>query len=411
MNAPSKLIWSTNRGVRICLFLFLVFSLSYYIYRYPLSYNDTSTSPTYTDTPLIFQIAKYAVTGVFILVTGFSLISSHNKIIKDTVNVPLIYSLFIFVIFILKIPFADKGSPSEALKTIFFLPIIGVASLTNVNISVKIFVRIIYIFLFFHFSFDLFQVGNFFLTSRLPALALPGTFFIRFGGLWDDPNSLAIFLLLAYSFALNKIFPFKGNSKTQEIVVFGIILSTLALTISITGFISFIAVTLIHIYKKNKIFLFYSLVFLLLIICIAVYLNPFLSDLLKTFLISKEGSAEGHLDFTNFKSNVFLIGAFGDFSDLFFHESFYIQFLLNFGLPALLLLFWFIFLCSRRCLYISRKYLKLKNIYCSNFYSSIYLFIIGFAIANITLPFFSIFPINFIFWFCVLMSFDAKVII
>ena len=36
----------------------LVLFLYYYIYRYVLQYNDDETSPTYSDTPFLFQAAK-----------------------------------------------------------------------------------------------------------------------------------------------------------------------------------------------------------------------------------------------------------------------------------------------------------------------------------------------------------------
>lgn len=39
----------------------LILFLYYYIYRYVLQYNSDDTSPTYSNTPVLFQLAKYLI--------------------------------------------------------------------------------------------------------------------------------------------------------------------------------------------------------------------------------------------------------------------------------------------------------------------------------------------------------------
>lgn len=51
----------------------LILFLYYYIYRYVLQYNSDDTSPTYSNTPVLFQLAKYLI--LILLLAAFLCLS------------------------------------------------------------------------------------------------------------------------------------------------------------------------------------------------------------------------------------------------------------------------------------------------------------------------------------------------
>lgn len=63
---------SKNRRLSNWVAAALILYLFYYSYRYIFKYNAETTSPTYSDTPLAFQLGKYILLAI-ILIGIFSL--------------------------------------------------------------------------------------------------------------------------------------------------------------------------------------------------------------------------------------------------------------------------------------------------------------------------------------------------
>ena len=166
------------------------FVVLYNFHRYIFKYNSEGTSPTYANTPLIWQIGKYLI--LFVLLPIFySCLHYRKKLYKEYA---VIYFWIFFVVLINILNFFAWGSifVDEIEYCIWFVAFLpycfAVQDLNSLGIDFEKILKWTAIILFIS---NLIAVANFYLFGRLPALAYEGGL-VRFGSFWDDPNSFGI---------------------------------------------------------------------------------------------------------------------------------------------------------------------------------------------------------------------------
>lgn len=185
---------------------YLVFSQLYYSYRYILGYGSTGTSLIVQDTPLEFQIPRYAITLGFYLAVflvgyrGRKDISRNLLVLwgKSRVTLLLLSGFFLYLgLGLLKFDLnLSDFSYRELTKILFFAPIAFLPLLIKFKDSyLPTLLKFLNLALIFQIiGFVLVYLGLIFF-GRSPAQTFPESM-TRFGGIWDDPNALAFFLLI-----------------------------------------------------------------------------------------------------------------------------------------------------------------------------------------------------------------------
>ncbi len=290
--------------------------LLYNFHRYIFMYNDSGTSPTYSDTPTVWKVAKYGIIGAILIVLYLQ--SKFYWYKGFTINVLYI---FLFWTLCINLIWAGNGVPNTWDLTylawfIILVPIIYLSEDIKYQLS-TFFERYFEIITIVTILSDVYVIGNFYLTGRLTALAY-GEEYIRFGGLWDDPNGYGLFCsFLAYC-ALEK----------KKWVLFALLVLCVYYTISFSAYFNLsIAICLwgIHGFKVRK-HLKYVLIAggLITFVALILYAEP-ITDYLTTTLSQKQGSMEEHA-----KMN-FSFSLFPYFEHIYvFHETWYIGFFYNY---------------------------------------------------------------------------------
>ncbi|MCH2239346.1 MAG: hypothetical protein MK060_15830 [Blastomonas sp.] len=173
--------------------LFLI-AFYYLAYRYPFQIGDENTSPTYGPTPVVIQVAKYVTLSgtIFLILNVQSLKFRTSNLLTPLITIFAVFSLLICIIFA-PVNFGATTRFFEIGFTMIFAILIASAN-SRLAINRK-FIKILTIFFWFNVIVYIVQLLLFFLIGRLPALGYEGGN-VRFGGVWDDPNSAIIPFLL-----------------------------------------------------------------------------------------------------------------------------------------------------------------------------------------------------------------------
>jgi hypothetical protein len=217
-------------------FLWLCLAVAFYYnsYRYPLQINDSSTSPTYSDTPLILQLGKYFL---FLGVCFWFFIRSHKFRLPERDSL-LFVATACFVCFSLLLGFILSPRSAELAflrpfecSIFLIIPLLSMGWGTRCPIDTI--ARPIWVFLWLSLLFLTLQVVLFITTGRLPALAYEESLTVRFGSIWDDPNSFPMMLALFVPMVL-----FRFTYITVAIITILIALLIIVLAQSITCAVS-----------------------------------------------------------------------------------------------------------------------------------------------------------------------------
>lgn len=217
-----------SKGLRLAYSILFLVAFYYLSYRYPLQIGDENTSPTYSPTPILFQIIKYLVLAlvIFIIlnVQQISFRSSHILI-----SLIAVFSLFSIIICFIFAPF-EFGATTRFFEIGFTMVFaLLVASTKNVYAINFKFIQYLSVFYWINIISYLVQLGLFYSIGRLPALGYEGGN-VRFGGIWDDPNSSFVPFILYTTYRLF------GNAKPKEnYVLIGLSILALLLGQSITA--------------------------------------------------------------------------------------------------------------------------------------------------------------------------------
>ena len=220
------------RGAIMAIFLIVLYFMSY---RYPFQIGDTDTSPTYTDTPVWLQLAKYVLLAPFL---AYALVITRINRWSFSAAELLIAALSLYSVL--------YGGAMALTGANYGLTLIqvGFALLFAVLFAQRDVTRrsfgVFYTCLLWFFALSLVAYGvQLFLYAafaRLPALGYVGSF-PRFGGIWDDPNSAAAIFV----FVIPWVIVARGIGWRSAIVV-GLSLVAILLSQSLTTYATIVVV-------------------------------------------------------------------------------------------------------------------------------------------------------------------------
>lgn len=366
------------------LFLIEYFFLNIYLwYRYAFRYNSTLTSPTYYDTPTIWKIGKYIIIvvflGMYVVLNGFKIKSSYKKLTILLMAVSII--IFVKAVIVKDIEFFAKW----VLMIWAAYPMLTIRMTDGFQVG---FLQINKVIFIFHVVYSAVQFGLYILQGRLPALAYRGGM-VRFGGGYDDPNAFAIYLMLPIAFVLYNII--KEHGKTKDYLLLAICIILLVMTISFAGFLALGIVGILFLKKYCKKKRMFNLVCLALM-CAVIGAVTF-EDTIISILGAKQESASQHLGMLipYIEDTAADVYAFGT-RKFYFSENFYNQILNYFGM-----LFFVAYVGFK--IWIIKMAYSISKI---NKYSySAFVYITSFTIAQIGVPYTTVFPVNFLYWCCI----------
>lgn len=353
---------------KVLIILIWVILLFYNFHRYIFKYNSSLTSPTYQNTPVLWQSLKYFL--LFVIVLLFYLSSTFKKRVDSNIIVFFLIINFILIINILGFFFYDKMYIDE-IQYIFFayllFPYFFVSdSIYDFKIDYTLVIKLSALILYF---FNAIAVFNFLVYKRLPALGYNGGL-VRFGSFWDDPNSYGFFCVFFSIYFFDR--------KQKLLFLFSII--NLLLTFSFSAYLLFILSIL---YCSNLSFMkikkkWANLIVFVILFFITIFY--FYYDLIISLYSEKKYSIDEHLH-----SN--LVFNFFPFQNSFFQfsENWYRSFFFNYFPISIIILFLIFYLFIK--LFVSQF----------NFYKK-YFLILSFC-SFFFIPFLYSFPLNFLFLF------------
>lgn len=379
-----------NKISNFLLFSALSVGVLYLSYRYPFKINSSRTSPIYSNTPYILKITKYIIMMVFTFL--ILLFRTRGKYKKIEINYLVITLLLL--LFPLLIEFPDWSI--QTLKFVFW-SLEGVIIMTISN-RVDFFKLsfLIKTLLYISITAGIIQLFLFISIGRLPALAYPGTLSIRFGSFLDAPNSFAgiCFLLIGWSF-----YHYIGIRRIVALTLMSIFL---LLTQSWTALIFAILVGIIglilrELKKPGTLLLTLFFAVILAINALIITSNADIVSVFNKILQGKMGSIKGHekiiAAFSHISLTKFLFGSWGD--SFHYYESWWGSSIINFGF---LWTFAFAVLTLLPLLLIYNRLKLINNRKEKAVYFGFYLYCLYFIVGSLNLPFFEIYPNNFIFF-------------
>ena len=365
----------------------------YLSYRYPLQINSSGTSPSYADTPTSLQAGKFVLT-FFVCCISAPFIFAKQLSRFQVAIVVLTIAIFSFPLFKL------LGSFDSPYVDISFWPLAALVLVIPLrSIRLDAIDRYFKVVFWLALMSDLIQVALFVLFGRLPALAYKESVSVRFGGFLDDPNGFGaiLFLLMGWSF-----YRFNGKKRIfMQLALVILLLLTQSLTsIGFLGILIFVMTC--RQFVRKPLSIFWILIVSAAILALLEITHAF--EIISLALAHKSGSAADHLSIPWGD----LIGGWAKW--FFFggtsyqpYESFWVSSLINFGavwyVGNLILTFVLVYRVWR--VFQSFQPGKEKSVL-----AGIFLYCTFFVIGSANLPFFGIFPINFLFYlFCFLISF------
>lgn len=388
--------------------LWLILLSFYYLsYRYPLQINDSNTSPIYRDTPFILQIGKYAIfAGLIYVFVLFLLKFKSPSQLKKRYLSELSMSLYLFIMSILYYLFT--GNDYLLQTGLFFILLLLYYFFPFEQLNYKSLTKVIKVFVYIAIIFEIYQVLNYQFFNRLPALGYYGSISVRFGSVWDDPNSFAMIIPFLFSFVL-----YGKDKLIVKIILCLLLIFSLVSTQSLTGVATFICafpigfLILLFIEKsKRRVLTLVNIGVVLFVSMLVIYVFIIPSDFFKEFMNLKQDSISDHfvgLSYLKDAQFAHLLG-FNSNPQGKYAETGYFNLLLNFGI--LFAIFYVIMGVKT----IIRLGYFIKNNrdkkYISIFYAAFF-FVIAFFIGLTNLPLEAIFPLNIILVLCYLLSYSA----
>ncbi len=366
--------------------LSLILCTVYLSYRYPLQINSSGTSPTYSDTPVMLQVGKFILACPLFAIAAGRCLRQKLALKQWLAALGILflsgYSLFKII--------GDNSSKYLELSFWMLFPLVLVLGSDGVKLSAID--RYLRFLLVFALGSTVIQIVLFLAFGRLPALAYEGTMLIRFGGFLDDPNGFGaiLFLLMGWSYGR-----FRGWTR---FFILGSIVVSLLLTQSWTALVFLTVVfcfcALIAVSKRPWLAVLIICACLLLAMFVLRETSPSPGTLFEEMLNAKQGSIEGHsFSWGAWGSKWTEWAILGD-STYNSYESWWASAPINFGVPWLI-----VFLCLIAELIMSlRSGLVGAGSEARPVYLGFLLFGYYFAFGSLSLPFPTIFPINFLFF-------------
>jgi hypothetical protein len=171
----------------------LALCLVYDAYRYPFRINSTLT-PGYSETPFALQAAKYFLLAAICL--ALLLWARHPLALPDVLLA--LAAGWIGARSLAAVAASHKTDSFDVAAPFVFGALVAVL-LPTLRVG-----RLAYLVaaagVVLHAVANAVEIALWAAIGRLPSLSLPGDELKRFGGLWDDPNSVAVFSALVIVF-------------------------------------------------------------------------------------------------------------------------------------------------------------------------------------------------------------------
>lgn len=332
------------------LFYFLFFIIiSYQSFHYIMKFSAEGTSPTYSNTPMLWQTMKYVLI-TFSLMVIYINIKYIKKINKS------IFLLIIAIVYISMFNAINQFRDISELKYVYLFVVctpLLFLSKYSLNILFKVYVNILLYFALFLIISNIIVILNYLIFDRLPAQAYAGTLMIRFAGLYDMPNGFGMLNVFLFYY-----FIFKGNKTISFFLFINIIFTLSGSTLLVFFIIGFI-------YNIHKIKFF---TMFMISIPIIFSIGYYYQDILLTLYKLKLGSWQAHFDML--KDLVFFPILHGG---LIFNESFVVSFFLNYFPVSIFIILLIIYIAIRNKNNIFGLYIIVFFI-ASMFISQIYIF-------------------------------------
>lgn len=391
------------------IFAILIVAFYYLSYRYFLQINSSTTSPTYTDTPPVFQYGKYVLIAavIYLFVMGIMMlknsVSLYKKNIMDLSMSIFLFAMPVFSFFLMNDPYLVQVGLFFGILILYY-----VAPFENINLAK--FDKYVMWFIYLAIIIEAYQLYNFFVNDRLPAMGYYNSISVRFGSLWDDPNGFALFIPFLFCFVY-----FRQMSRFKKFLLLTTLLGMLVLTQSLTGIAAFalaIPIGLLFLALVSKLKRFwklFGLVFVLYGIAASLFFElVYPSAFFQHFLHLKQGSIDDHAEGLDVFGNIGLTDLLGLNPKGWIAETGYINLFLNFGIVYGLL---FIIIGFSAIIRLSKIIKDNRNKKGVELYIGFYFFIVSFYIAMANLPLETVFPLSLILVIGIIMSHMDKPII
>lgn len=356
---------STAGYVRLLWHVLIYASLLYNFHRYIFKYSHGGyPKEGYQQTPLIWQGGKFGL--VFLLLSVIYLNSRFIKQIPVRLVWTYAFLLFALLVNVASIVFYQQVATDEIEYLLFAFMLLPIGFMNRddlgrigqeidpiINVSQFIIIASNWIVIFNYFAFRI-----------VPFHAYEGIL-LRFGGLWDDPNTLAIISAFFLGYAIFR----------KRYVLAGIHAVNILSTISFNGYLLMLA-TVAYFFlnaNTNRLLRLLVLGLLLGLIGFVAFLN---FDLLLPVYEAKRESVEQHSTLNIDFHWLPLI------DPVQFHETWWISLIVNYfplSVGVVLVCVW---------TFVQTYFVKLKSLQ--------RLMFILFFITNLFLPFLYMFPVNFI---------------
>ena len=364
----------------------LILFLYYYIYRYVLQYNSDDTSPTYSNTPVLFQLAKYLIL-ILLLAAFFVFVLLHFR--KDARSGALFMAAGLLIIQNVYIFFVSGDSDAVTMCCCLFLALL--IGLSSEETELGAIDRIFSFFLHFSILYECVQIALYFLVGRLPALGYDTGVLtdVRFGGPWDAPNEFALLLAFLLPYAALK---YKGWRRALYVAVLSIML---ILSWSLTGIATILLIVVVvglkelFLRSKNALHTLTACVAGLCALGAFGLVFYFNSSAIHDFVASKMGSIQGHLDGWDL-SGLSVWNLLGLYPDMEFSEVGLIVLLRRGGVLQVLLFYGLGIYCAARAGRLAK--LHRGDAVRRRLYISMLWYLAAFLIASFNLPMMVSFP-------------------
>lgn len=228
---PEETRDADRRGSPLIVTIFLIL-LYFMAYRYPFQIGDSGTSPTYDDTPLFLQLAKYIL--ILPLAVLAFLLSRGRELAIARVDF-LILALTVYCALIGAVILADGSDSGFGIIQVSFSFVLFLVfsepSVTRRNFGSL--VTCLRVFFMVSVAVYVYHLGNYFMYERLPALGYYGSF-PRFGGVWDDPNSAGLIFMFMLPYTVCRLGPSAGSVLVGLLSVGAILLTQSLTTYAVT---------------------------------------------------------------------------------------------------------------------------------------------------------------------------------
>jgi hypothetical protein len=382
-----------------CLWGILLFCTVYESYRYPLQMSFTGTSPTYSNTPLVIQLGKFLVTVLVCLITVPGITKRVLPIRKWTLVVLEIWmaGYLIFKAFIM-----ESGDRSSYLIAAFWPIAALVIVLSADEVTVDALDRYFRFVLIYALGSTALQVFLFLAIGRLPALGYPNSFSVRFGGFLDDPNAFSVLLYMLIGWVYYRFSGIKRFALEAALVL--CVLITQSLTA--IGFLALLTLLFVgyHLIRRPKPILLISIAAIFAVILSFIW-SP-LVDIVTGVMETKSGSVDTHLSQVGLlQGDLGLWWLFGAPS-LQIYESWWTGSPVNFGFPWFLICFGVVATLAFSGFRALRKAQSSRH---KAVIAGIFMLSCYFTVGCTNLPFFQIFPANFVFFFFAYLVFFDRI--